>query len=55
MYIGQVDYSATAEELRAHFAPCGTINRVTIKTDSCSGSAGYAYIESSTSMLLTMP
>jgi polyadenylate-binding protein 2 len=46
IYIGQVDYSATAEELRAHFAPCGTINRVTIGTDKFTGHAkGFAYIE----------
>lgn len=46
VYIGQVDYAATAEELRAHFAPCGTINRVTIMTDKFTGHAkGFAYIE----------
>ena len=30
IYVGQVDYEATPEELQAHFANCGTINRVTI-------------------------
>lgn len=33
MYVGQVDYSATPEELQLHFKDCGTVNRVTILTD----------------------
>lgn len=37
IYVGQVDYEATPEELRAHFAPCGTINRVTIMCDKTTG------------------
>ena len=45
VYIGQVDYEATAEELRAHFAPCGTINRITIPTGPRGNSKGFAYIE----------
>ena len=45
IYIGQVDYEATAEELRAHFSSCGTINRVTIMTDRFGAAKGYAYIE----------
>lgn len=46
IYVGQVDYEATAEELRAHFSPCGTINRVTIMCDKVTGQAkGFAYIE----------
>ena len=36
-YVGQVDYEATAEELQAHFAPCGVINRVTIICDKITG------------------
>ena len=44
-YVGQVDYEATAEELRAHFASCGTINRVTIICDKVTGLAkGYFII-----------
>ena len=44
-YVGQVDYEATAEELRAHFASCGTINRVTIICDKITGLAkGYFII-----------
>lgn len=46
IYVGQVDYEATPEELRAHFAPCGTINRVTILCDKFSGHPkGFAYVE----------
>ena len=33
IYIGQVDYEATIDELRVHFAPCGTLNRITIVCD----------------------
>jgi polyadenylate-binding protein 2 len=38
-YVGQVDYEATPEELRAHFCPCGTINRITIMCDKITGHA----------------
>ena len=52
-YVGQVDYEATAEELRAHFASCGTINRVTIICDKITGlSKGYFIIDIKT--LLSM-
>ena len=37
IYIGQVDYEASPQELRAHFAPCGTIHRVTIMCDKITG------------------
>jgi polyadenylate-binding protein 2 len=41
-----VDYEATPEELQAHFASCGTINRVTILCDKFTGKPkGHAYIE----------
>ena len=36
-YVGQVEYEATPEELRAHFAGCGTINRITIMCDKFTG------------------
>ena len=46
IYIGQVDYEANAEELRAHFAPCGTINRIKIMTNPVTGRGkGFAYME----------
>lgn len=46
VYVGQVDYGATPEELQAYFKDCGTINRVTIICNKHSGQPkGYAYIE----------
>jgi len=46
IYVGNVDYSANPEELKEHFASCGTINRVTILCDKFTGHPkGYAYIE----------
>ncbi|KAJ3000329.1 cytoplasmic RNA-binding protein [Globomyces sp. JEL0801] len=45
-YIGNVDYTATPEDLQAHFSSCGTINRVTILCDKFTGHPkGFAYIE----------
>lgn len=49
IYVGQVDYASTPEELQALFQSCGTINRVTILCDKFSGQPkGYAYIEFAT-------
>jgi polyadenylate-binding protein 2 len=46
VYVGNVDYAATPEELQAHFADCGTINRVTIMCNKATGTPkGFAYIE----------
>lgn len=46
IWIGNVDYGATAEELEAHFHGCGSINRVTILCDKFSGHPkGFAYME----------
>jgi len=46
IYVGNVDYGATPEELQTHFQSCGTINRVTILCDKFTGHPkGYAYIE----------
>ncbi|XP_076989788.1 embryonic polyadenylate-binding protein 2 [Tamandua tetradactyla] len=46
VYVGNVDYGGTAEELEAHFHPCGDVHRVTILCDKFSGHPkGYAYIE----------
>jgi len=45
VYVGQVDYSATPEELQEHFAGCGTVNRVTILCDRFKQPKGFAYIE----------
>ncbi|BGP13652.1 hypothetical protein JCM10213_001331 [Rhodosporidiobolus nylandii] len=45
IYVGNVDYSSTPEELQQHFSSCGTINRVTILFDKYTGPKGYAYVE----------
>lgn len=46
VYVGNVDYGASAEELEAHFHGCGTINRVTILCNKSDGHPkGFAYIE----------
>ncbi|XP_032087335.1 embryonic polyadenylate-binding protein 2 [Thamnophis elegans] len=46
IYVGNVDYGGTAEELESYFNSCGQINRVTILCDKFSGHPkGYAYIE----------
>merc|ERR1712168_1778436 len=46
IYVGQVDYSATAEELEQHFHGCGSVNRVTILCDKYTGHPkGIAYVE----------
>ncbi|KPP61157.1 polyadenylate-binding protein 2-like, partial [Scleropages formosus] len=46
IYVGNVDYGATAEELEAHFHGCGSVNRVTILCDRFTGHPkGFAYIE----------
>ncbi|RCH84421.1 cytoplasmic RNA-binding protein [Rhizopus azygosporus] len=46
IYVGNVDYGASPEELQAHFQSCGTINRVTILCDKFTGHPkGYAYVE----------
>ena len=45
VYVGNVDYAATPEELQSHFQGCGTVNRVTILTDRTGNPKGFAYIE----------
>jgi hypothetical protein len=37
VFVGNVDYAATPEEVQAHFASCGTILRVTILCDKITG------------------
>jgi polyadenylate-binding protein 2 len=37
VFVGNVDYAATPEEIQAHFASCGTILRVTILCDKVTG------------------
>ncbi|KAK5074264.1 hypothetical protein LTR64_006592 [Lithohypha guttulata] len=47
VFVGNVDYSATPEEIQAHFNNgAGSINRVTILLDKFTGHPkGYAYVE----------
>ncbi|KAM7316121.1 hypothetical protein ACRRTK_024801 [Alexandromys fortis] len=46
IYVGNVDYGATAEELEAHVHGCGSVNQVTTVCDKFSDLAKrFAYIE----------
>ncbi|KAJ7591304.1 hypothetical protein C8J56DRAFT_1024889 [Mycena floridula] len=46
IYVGNVDYASTPEEIQGHFQACGTINRVTILCDKFTGHPkGYCYVE----------
>jgi polyadenylate-binding protein 2 len=46
IFLGNVDYSTTPEDLEEYFQSCGAINRITIPTDKFTGmSKGFAYIE----------
>jgi len=46
VFVGNVDYAASPEEIQDHFKECGSINRVTILLDKFSGQPkGYAYVE----------
>ncbi|KAI9787793.1 MAG: cytoplasmic RNA-binding protein [Peltula sp. TS41687] len=46
IFVGNVDYSASPEEIQAHFQSAGSINRVTILLDKFTGQPkGYAYVE----------
>ncbi|KAL7470974.1 hypothetical protein ACHAXS_011263 [Conticribra weissflogii] len=52
IYVGQVDYSTTPEELLAHFESCGTVERVTIVCDKFTGKPkGFAYLEFQVSVI----
>lgn len=44
IFVGNVDYSASPEEIQAHFQSCGSINRVTILLDKFTGQPkGYVH------------
>ncbi|SMQ55538.1 unnamed protein product [Zymoseptoria tritici ST99CH_3D7] len=54
VFVGNVDYGASPEEIQAHFQSCGSINRVTILLDKFTGHPkGYAYVEFSEPNLVT--
>lgn len=46
IFVGNVDYSASPEEIQAHFQSCGSINRVTILLDKFTGQPK-GYVEKS--------
>ncbi|GLT66370.1 hypothetical protein SLA2020_387380 [Shorea laevis] len=45
IYVGNVDYACTPEEVQQHFQSCGTVNRVTILADKFGQPKGFAYVE----------
>lgn len=46
IFVGNVDYSASPEEIQAHFQTCGSINRVTILLDKFTGQPkGYVFVD----------
>ena len=45
VFVGQVDYASTPEDLANAFASCGTVNRVTILHDKFDNPKGFAYVE----------
>ncbi|XP_062228468.1 polyadenylate-binding protein 2-like isoform X1 [Phragmites australis] len=45
VFVGNVDYACTPEEVQQHFNSCGTVNRVTILTDKFGQPKGFAYVE----------
>lgn len=45
IYVGNVDYACTPEEVQQLFQSCGTVNRVTILTDKFGQPKGFAYVE----------
>jgi polyadenylate-binding protein 2 len=54
IFVGNVDYGASPEEIQAHFQSAGSINRVTILLDKFTGHPkGYAYVEFSEPQLVT--
>ena len=54
IFVGNVDYGASPEEIQAHFQSVGAINRVTILLDKFTGHPkGYAYVEFSEPQFVT--
>eukprot|EP01132_Coremiostelium_polycephalum_P009626 gene9626-11797_t len=46
IYVGNVDYKSTHDEILAYFQSCGTVNRITILNDKVTGHPkGCCYIE----------
>lgn len=54
VFVGNVDYGASPEEIQSHFQSVGAINRVTILLDKFTGHPkGYAYVEFTEPTLVT--
>jgi polyadenylate-binding protein 2 len=47
VFVGNVDYSCTPEEVQQHFQSCGTVNRVTILTDKFGQPKGSEHLNTS--------
>ncbi|XP_073145421.1 polyadenylate-binding protein 2-like isoform X2 [Henckelia pumila] len=45
VFVGNVDYACSPEDVQQHFQSCGTVNRVTIRTNKFGQPKGYAYVE----------
>ena len=46
LYVGNLPWSATEEELEAHFSQCGPVKAVRIITEGSSGrSKGFGFVE----------
>lgn len=45
IYVGNLDYQATEEELRKLFEPFGIVERVSIPRDTASRARGFAFVE----------
>jgi len=45
VFVGNVDYTCTPQDVQHHFQSCGTVNRVTILPDKCGQPKGYAYVQ----------
>ncbi|KAF2074121.1 hypothetical protein CYY_004563 [Polysphondylium violaceum] len=46
IYVGNVDYKSTHDQILAYFQSCGTVNRITILTDKATGHPkGCCYVE----------
>lgn len=45
VFVGNVDYSVTPENLMEVFASVGTVNQITIPTDRNGHPKGFAYVE----------
>lgn len=48
LYVGNLSYQATQEEVRNHFSQCGTVQAVNLITDRATGqSKGFGFVEMS--------